>query len=94
MYVLYTDASILAGPNEHKLNNVINYIKNLGKLDITEEEGCIQDFLGIHINKKADGKINLTQPYLINQILKDLNMQQKTKAKPTPASFLKLLIRH
>ena len=89
--VHYIDDSILVGPNEHELNDVIYDIKNLEKLNITEEEGGIQDFLGIHIDQKADGIIHLTQPHLIDQILKDLNMQDNTKEKLTPASSSKLL---
>jgi hypothetical protein len=70
MYVLYTDDSILAGPDEAEIDKVIEDIKQAG-LDITIE-GDLQDFLGINIDRKEDGSIHLTQPHLIDQILKDL----------------------
>ena len=92
MYVLYTDDSILAGPNLDEINKAIEDIKR-AKLDITVE-GDLQDFLGINIERKKDGTIHLTQPHLIDQIVKDLNFQSNTKPKSTPASSSKLLSRH
>ncbi len=64
MHVLYTNDSILAGPNEEEINNIINDKKSIG-LDITEE-GDIQDFLGIHIKQRTDGTMKFSQPHLIN----------------------------
>ena len=93
MYVLYTDDSILAGPSEEEIDKVIEDIKK-AKLDITIE-GDLQDFLGVNIDRKPDGSIHLTQPHLIDQILKDLKMtDDKVKPKTTPASSSKLLSRH
>ena len=64
------------------------------KLDITVE-GDIQDFLGINIEKKGDGTIHLTQPHLIDQILRDLRMEADNVAiKETPAESSKILNRH
>ena len=52
MYVLYTDDSIIAGPNEKKLDEVIDDFKK-AKLNITVE-GDLQDFLGINIDRKGN----------------------------------------
>jgi len=92
MYVLYTDDSILAGPDLSEIERAIEDIKR-AKLDITIE-GDIQDFLGVHISRKDDGSVHLTQPHLIDQILGDLNMQENTKEKTLPAACSKLLSRH
>jgi hypothetical protein len=62
MYILYTDDSVLAGPNWTEIEAVIEDIKQ-AKLDI-KVEGDIQDFLGINIDWKEDGSIHLTQPHL------------------------------
>ena len=43
IYMLYTDDSILAGPSEDEINQIIKDIKKTG-LDVTDE-GDIQDFL-------------------------------------------------
>lgn len=93
MYVLYTDDSILAGPDEDEINQVIADMRK-AKLDITIE-GDLQDFLGVNIERKADGTIHLTQPHLIDQILADLRLDKDdVKIKKTPASSSKLLSRH
>ena len=52
MYGLYTDNSILAGPNKAEVDKVIKQIKK-AKLDITEESD-IKDFLGVNIKMKKD----------------------------------------
>jgi hypothetical protein len=56
--MLYTDDSILAGPDEDEINQVIEDIK-AAKLNITVE-GDLQDFLGVHIKRKANGEIHFT----------------------------------
>jgi len=92
MCVLYTDDSILAGPDQAKAEQAIEDIK-AAKLNITVE-GDIKDFLGVNIERMEDGSVILKQPHLIDQILEDLKMDEKTKSKPTPASSSKLLSRH
>ena len=93
MYVLYTDDSILAGPDPKEINKVIKLMKQV-KLDVTEE-GTLEDFLGVNISRKTDGSIHLTQPQLINTVLKDLNLLgENVKTKETPACSSKILLRH
>ena len=92
IYMLYTDDSILAGPCKKEIEQVVKDLKK-AKLNITDE-GDIQDFLGVNINQKEDGTINLTQPHLVDQILKDMSMiQTNVKPKPIPAMASKLLKR-
>lgn len=93
IYVLYTDDSIIAGPDPKEVASVIQQIKD-ANLDITEE-GDLQDFLGINITRREDGSILLTQPHLIDQILSDLHLEsQNVKSKDTPAKSSTLLSRH
>ena len=92
MYVLYTDDSILAGPDLSEIDKAIKDIQ-AAKLDITIE-GDIQDFLGINIERKEDGTVLLTQPHLIDQVIKDLKLPDNTATKSTPAASSKLLSRH
>ena len=96
MYVLYMDDSIFAGPDDDKLQwNHQRLLHNFKKvsLDITIE-GDIQDFLGINIDWKDDDTIHMSQPHLINQILKDLWFKENTKAKPMPAKLSTILSWH
>jgi len=93
MYVLYTDDSILMGPDPEELDKLIQEMKDCG-LDLTVE-GDISDFLGVKIDYKSDGTIHLTQPQLINSILKELHLNRPdTKGKTTPAASSKILSRH
>lgn len=93
VYVLYTDDSIIAGPDKDKVNNVIKEIKKAG-LDITIE-GDIQDFLGVNIKRHEDGKITYSQPHLIDKVLKETFGKNidKVTARNTPALSSKILHR-
>jgi hypothetical protein len=92
MYALYTDDSILAGPDQSEIDQIIKEMKQVN-LDITVE-GDLQDFLGVNIEKKSDG-IHLTQPHLIDQILKDLRLDDdNVTTRSTPACSSRLLSRH
>ena len=93
MYVLYTDDSILAGPNKEEVDKVIEQIRK-AKLDITVE-GDIQDFLGVRIDRKEDGTIEFTQPHLIDKVLKATRLDREgVKPKDTPAAASRILKRH
>ena len=93
IYIIYTDDSIVAGPNIDEIDTLIADIRK-AKLEITEE-GDIADFLGIHINRREDGTIHLHQPHLIDQILEDLSMNQPNlEPKDTPAKSSRILLRH
>ena len=92
-YVVYTDDSILMGPDKNEIESIMEEIK-AAKLKITDE-GDIQDFLGINIDLKSDGTVELCQPQLIDQILNDLKMDiGNLGTKDTPALSTKILTRH
>ena len=93
LYVLYTDDSILTGPDPKELDTIIEEMKQVG-LEITVE-GDISDFLGVNIQRNKDGTVHLTQPQLIDSILKELHLTgDKVAGKTTPAAVSKLLSRH
>jgi hypothetical protein len=93
MYLLYTDDSILAGPDQRELDMIVQEMKEAG-LAITVE-GDIQDFLGVNVERRKDGMIKLSQPHLINQILKDLRLDdENVVSKKTPAASSQILRKH
>ncbi len=55
IYVLYTDDSILTGPDEAKLEQIVQDMKDTG-LDLTVE-GDVSDFLGVNIKRYQDGTV-------------------------------------
>ena len=93
MYVLYTDDSILVGPDQKELDSILKEIESTG-LNITSEDG-IEDFLGVSIDHHSDGTIHMTQKRLIQSILDDLGLNSpNVKCHSTPMSSSKLLSRH
>ena len=57
IYVLYTDDSILAGPEQSEIDKAIADIQ-AAKLNITIE-GTLEDFLGVNIDRRPDGQVYL-----------------------------------
>jgi hypothetical protein len=89
IYVLYTDDSILCGPDDKELDQIVKELRATG-LDLTVE-GDIGDFLGVKITKQADGSVHMTQPHLIDNILRDLRLDKDnvaTKTSPAPVSTI------
>ena len=68
------------GPDQEDIEQVIKGLRkyNLKVID----EGNIEDFLGVNIERK-EGKTKLSQPHLIDQIIKDLGLNHdKVLSKP------------
>ena len=90
MYIVYTDDSIIAGPNQEDLDAIVEYLKkeNLGFI----VEGTLEEFLGVNIYRIKDDSIHMIQLHLIEQILKDLRDDNpKTPSKSTSVQPSKIL---
>ena len=74
LLLLYTDDSILIGPDQNDINDIIKDIKK-ENLDITVE-GDIQYFLGINIEKNIKVTITFSQPHIIDHILKYIRLYE------------------
>ena len=81
IYLCYVDDSIATAPTKEEVNEFLDELKQ--KFDMTDE-GDLNDFIGVNITRHEDGKIELSQPHLIEQILRDLNFQHDTKKVNTP----------
>ena len=62
IYLIYTDDSILVAPTETLINKCIADIRKTG-LQIMDE-GNLNDFLGVHIEKQIDGTVKISKPTL------------------------------
>ena len=92
IYILYTDDSIITGSDRKTIEETIKLIQQAG-LDITIK-GDIQDFLGINITQHNQ-TYNLTQPQLIQSILRDLHLQNdNVKPKEIPMASSRILHKH
>ena len=86
--VIYVDDTILAGPDGDELEKEIAGLgvssnEQQHKFEL-RNEGEVGDFLGIRIEKMGDQHFLLSQPGLINKVLKEAVMQDASTA-PTPA---------
>ena len=59
---------------------------------VTDEKD-INDYLVVKVTKPTDGRFELTQPHLIQQILDDLGFTKTTVENPSPAPSTRLLPR-
>jgi hypothetical protein len=90
---VYADDIILAGPDPQELDDIIQEMKAV-ELNLTVE-GDISDFLGVQIDRINDNTFNLSQPHLINDIIKKLRLDgQKVSIKKTTGASSKTLCRH
>jgi Reverse transcriptase (RNA-dependent DNA polymerase) len=89
LIVIYTDDTIVTGPDESEIDQAIKDIGN--KFNITTKDN-VDNFLGVKIVKdEGTDKLTLTQPQLIDSILADLNLDEKSNARSIPALSSKIL---
>ena len=85
IFVVYVDNGILIGPDKNEIDNIIASLKE--NYDLTDE-GNLNEYLGIKIEKQKDGSRILTQPLLMRRILIAVGINPKrrsTKKRRTPA---------
>jgi Reverse transcriptase (RNA-dependent DNA polymerase) len=81
--IIYTDDTIITGPDENEINQVI---KDISKDYETRHKDSVSDFLGVNIQRDEEKKeVMLTQQQLIHSILKDLHLDGTPKTRTTPA---------
>ena len=89
VFVVYVDDVIFFDKDENKIDQAIKNLQD-EKYDI-EIKGDVKDYLGINVHKRNDGKIELTQQLLIDQIIKDMGLdhiKRKVKSTPAPSSYI------
>jgi hypothetical protein len=87
--LVYVDDTILCGPSKAEVDAVVDVLAT--HFDV-EDQGDLNDYLGVKVEHLPNGKIKFTQPHLIDQILADLRLDQPgTKPAPTPALLTKIL---
>ena len=68
LFILYVDDAICLTPNKDKADKLILDLQKLG-YSLTEE-GSMSAYLGLHVEWRKDGKVTLTHPGFIKQIIK------------------------
>jgi hypothetical protein len=67
-----------------EMSDIDDLIEDLEKTMVLEVEDDVAGFLGVHIDRRDDGTINLTQTGLIERLITALNIAD-VRAKRTPA---------
>jgi hypothetical protein len=91
MLVVYVDDAILISPHKSLIRKAIKSLQL--DFDLTDE-GELKDYLGTRFTRKSDGSIEISQPKMIERILKIVGLDPtstRTKLHDTPASDLKIL---
>ena len=83
---------MLVGPDQEDIEQVI---KDLNKANLeVKDKGNIEDFSGVNIERK-EKKIKLSQPHLIDQVIKYLGLNHdKVLSKPIPSASSRILFGH
>lgn len=92
LFVVYVDDGILASKNKEEIEQAIKDIRATG-CDI-DDQGDLKDYLGVNVEKLPDGRIKLSQPHLIDQILNMANLPPRSAGKTVPAPASKILHRY
>ena len=91
VFLVYIDDCIVFGPSDRSIDRVVNDLHACSQCFTIDDQGDVGDFLGIQVQKQDDGSIKLTQPQLIESIIRDLHLQSGSNPKKTPAVTTKLL---
>jgi hypothetical protein len=90
VFLCWVDDTILCCPTTEELDAIVQLLGT--KFDVSDE-GELSDYLGVKIENLDDGKIKMSQPQLIQQILDDLGLQGNSKEHSTPARPDHLVLR-
>ncbi len=90
--IIYTDDTIITGPNESEIDAIIQEIGKVFKITHSE---TVSDFLGVKIERdEITGTVKMTQPLLIQSIINDMGFLDNTNGRKFPTLSSKILLRH
>ena len=85
MFFFYVDDAIFISKNTQDVETIITGLRNAG-LDL-EDRGSISDYLGINFRHNKDGSFFMSQPYLIDQLIRNIGLKiQSPIYRPLPLS--------
>ena len=83
--LIYLDDCIMFSPEQSSLDQVVKDMHESSRKFNIKDLGDIKEFLLFQVHCQKDRSITLTQPQLIDSILHELNFQDNTKGKESPA---------
>ena len=82
--IVYVDDTLFFAHDDKNIDEVLMFLRN-EEMEL-EADDEVAGFLGVHIDRKKDGRITLTQAGLIDRIIKGMNLGD-AYGKETPAAF-------
>ena len=96
IFAFFVDDGLWFSPDaeaiDQAIKNLINGKKVGTKFDI-EDRGDVTDYLGTNFEKLPDGRVLLSQPHLIEQIIQDVKLPIAQRNRTTPATVTRILQR-
>ena len=80
----YVDDCVIISRSEGEANTIFNKLKQQG-FELTDE-GTMETYLGIQIDKHTNGGFTLSQPYLIDRLLNSIHGMNSAKSSKSPAA--------
>ena len=81
LFLVYIDDCIVFGPDTGAIDQVVTDLRSCPQRFTVDDQGDVGDFLGIQIKRQPDGSVHLSQPQLIDSIIKDLHLQANSNPK-------------
>ena len=97
VFMFYVDDGLFFAINQDDIDKAIKDLRNSKKVKrklTLEDQGDVNDYLGINFEQMQDGQLKLTQPQIIDDVLKELGIDDKWTAKQVAASPTKILCRN
>jgi Reverse transcriptase (RNA-dependent DNA polymerase) len=82
LFLVYVDDGILVSPHNEHMQEELKILQTQFNIAV---EGTLSKYVGVNIEGREDGTIHMTQPQLIQSVLKELNFTDDTKVVSTPA---------
>jgi hypothetical protein len=79
---VYVDDGILVSPHNKHIDEELELLQQTFNISV---KGTLNDYVGVNIEQAPDGTVHMTQPQLIQLVLKELNFNDDTKEVVTPA---------
>jgi hypothetical protein len=79
MFLVYVDDAIFISPKNDHIKEELALLHNIFNISV---EGDLSNYVGVNIERTKDGTIYMTQPQLINSVLKELNFTVDSKEAP------------
>jgi hypothetical protein len=82
---VYVDDGIFCSPDAKAIKQAIQDLTNVS-FD-SKNKGNISDYLGVHIEKLPTGKIKMSQPQLIKQLVQEFEGELKVLSQNKPMTI-------